>query len=77
MRTAFVFVGGVGQIVLTPQGEEEKRILALIRTDPEKVKVSRGSYYLNRCQGGWIRQFKDDESLIITMGIEEDGKDEN
>jgi len=53
MKTAPYIEDGLLQIVLTPETDQEKSILALFEKK-EMVSTYRGSFY--ECQGGWVRQ---------------------
>ena len=77
VKTALYVEDGVVQIVLTPEKDAEKGVLAILQ-DELKVTVYRGSFY--SCQGGWVRQGDfppqgcwnyedklDDKSLIIVV----------
>ena len=65
MKITFLIKEGVKQLVLTPELEADKQIFKLFNA-PEKVKVYRGSFY-EKCQGGWVREYKDDDSLILVV----------
>ena len=69
MRTALYIEQGILQVVLTPETEQEKRVLDLIE-HKDKVQWFRGSFYETR--GGWMRYdmgatSKDDSSLILRL----------
>jgi len=53
MKTAIYIADGVLQVVLTPEAEQEKAILNLVKKK-NIVTLYRGSFY--ECQGGWVRQ---------------------
>lgn len=65
MKTAIYIEDGVTQLVLTPENEWEKSVVAKITGN--ETTILRGSFY--KCQGGWNRQGGDDESLIIRVTI--------
>ena len=73
MKTAIYIENGFVQLVLTPDNQFEKD--TLLGVVGEKLSwygeakklhatVKRGSFY--HCQGGFVRQGNDDDSLIIT-----------
>lgn len=78
MKTAVYIEEGIVQLVLTPETEFEKTLLA--RAVPEEVHILRGSFY--GCQGGWTRMSQvsrspwdnpaDDHSLIVRLAKEVD-----
>ncbi len=66
MKIALYIQDGLEQIVLTPEGETEKSILAKLHDGSREMSLKRGSFY--RCQGGWIRQRDhDDDSTMIVL----------
>lgn len=65
MKTAIYIQDGDVQLVLTPESEFEKNALKAFQQKPLEAKIKRGSFY--DCQGGWIRQCADDDSLIMRM----------
>lgn len=77
MRTAFYIEDGLEQIVLTPETEHEKKMLALLHGDRD-ISIKSGSFY--ECRGGYVRQRggwnggiygnserSDDESTMLVM----------
>jgi len=69
MKTALYIADGILQAVLTPETEQEKRILDLV--DMQKnIRMYRGQFYY--CQGGWERHGPDEESLIMVLKDKED-----
>lgn len=70
------------QIVLHPENEFEKDIIKLFvskttfpqpKNDPQQetpVKIYLGEFY--DCQGGWTRESKSEESLIIVFDKKKD-----
>ncbi len=75
MKLAFYSDSGTTQVVITPETDWEKSVLAKIPEDGN-FNMYRGSFY--ECRGGWIRQqsgysgsftgdyeAKDDASLIF------------
>lgn len=65
MKTAVYIQDGEAQIVLTPENDWEKRVIDALSGEGIRC-VRRGSFY--RCNGGWMRQGTDDESLILSLG---------
>lgn len=75
MRIALYIEDGLDQIVLTPQTEAEKQILARLSEGGRDLTICRGEFYANRA--GFVRQrapdmFFDgprggDESTIIVL----------
>lgn len=77
MKTALYVEDGVVQIVLTPETEWEKSIVAKMpgavrnyhdgfhNTQPIDAVITRGSFY--SCRGGWHRQGDGDDSLIVRI----------
>lgn len=66
MKIALYIEHGRDQIVLTPQSDTEKAILAKLHDSGIEMSIERGSFYA--CQGGWTRQQSGvDESTIIVM----------
>jgi hypothetical protein len=53
MKIAFYMEDGLEQIVLTPESDIEKSILAKIHDKSRTLQIKKGSFY--RCQGGWVR----------------------
>lgn len=67
MKIAIYIEDGTTQLVLTPENEWEKKVVNSIPLDSSDISLLRGSFY--ECAGGWVRQKKDDESLIIRTPI--------
>ena len=63
MKTAIYIEHGVTQLVLTPENDWEKDVLAKFTQGQRNFEIYRGSFY--KCQGGWDRQQQGDESLIL------------
>lgn len=72
--TAAIFIkDGTTQLVLTPETEWEKRVVAVLSDGEHKLSVMRGSFY--ECRGGWVRfsgnsafdRQPDDASLILRV----------
>ena len=53
MKTALYIEDGVVQVVLTPEKDAEKGVLAILQGEL-KATAYRGSFY--SCLGGWVRQ---------------------
>ena len=54
MKIALFIEDGLEQIVLTPESDTEKSILAKIHDGSRRLELKRGQFY--DCQGGWKRQ---------------------
>ncbi len=78
MRVAIIFSDGVKQINFTPENDQEKMALKLITPDDNiNLAVKSGTFgenYLrpfsmqvNRCQGGYLRAYQDDESIMLVL----------
>lgn len=65
MKIALYIEAGLEQIVLTPEGETEKLILAKMHNKTRSMEVRNGSFY--ECRGGWMRQGLNDDSTIIVL----------
>lgn len=67
MKIALYIEEGREQIVLTPETNTEKSILAKMHEPNSRVmSIRKGSFY--ECLGGWIRHRPaDDESTIILL----------
>lgn len=64
MKIALYIENGAQQIVLTPENDTEKQLLAKMH-GKTNFSVYKGSFY--NCAGGWILQGSDDESTIIRL----------
>lgn len=53
MNIALYIEDGLEQIVLTPQTDYEKKMLALLHNQQRKVEIKEGMFY--HCKGGWMR----------------------
>jgi hypothetical protein len=53
MKIALYIEDGVEQIVLTPQTDYEKKMLALLHDQTRVVEIKDGSCY--ECNGGYVR----------------------
>jgi hypothetical protein len=68
MKIALYIEEGVEQIVLTPDTEYEKKMLALL-TDAERVvSIRQGTFYPTR--GGWIRHGDEQDGGSTMLVIE-------
>ena len=66
MKVTLLQQEGIVQLVLTPETKwEEKAISAIPDSD---FKVFRGSFY-EQCQGGWVREYSDDRSIIFVQNL--------
>ena len=74
MKTALFLDEQDLQVVLTPQSEQEKYLLKLMRERLPNMTYEGGFY---SCQGGWVRQYNSDSSyesnhsLMIRLPPEE------
>jgi hypothetical protein len=53
MKIALYIEDGLEQVVLTPESETEKAILAKIHDGSRDISLKRGTFY--GCRGGWTR----------------------
>lgn len=78
MITAVIFAGGVKQIVLTPETQDEKFALSMIGgNDDIEVLVKQGSFgdkynqpmsgNVSESQGGYLRMYRDEDSRILVL----------
>ena len=65
MKIALYVENGLEQIVLTPETDTEKSIVAKLHEEGRATSIKRGTFYA--CQGGWTRQGTSDDSTIIVM----------
>ena len=65
MKIALYIEDGLEQIVLTPQGQVEKDILAKLSDGQREISVRRGSFFEN--QLGYVRHGGGDTSTIIVL----------
>jgi hypothetical protein len=73
MKSAIYIEDGRVQLVLTPQNETDKAVLATLE-GKWILKVHRGSFYA--CAGGWTRHEpshpkSDDDSLILIVRVDD------
>lgn len=58
------------QVILTPETKEETDILGLF--NEPNTKIFKGaSFEINKCQGGYYREFENEDSTIILIEREE------
>lgn len=82
MKTSVIFSGGIKQVVLTPENDDEKFALKLITGDDNIEVLFKSGYHnmyigtqppercgktVNMCQGGYLRMYDDRESLILVL----------
>lgn len=79
MKTAIIIANGIKQIMFTPENDTEKQALAMITLDDNiTVESKRGTFYNNapksaagytveKCQGGYLRAFDSEESLMFVL----------
>lgn len=76
MKIALYIEDGLEQIVLTPESDVEKSILAKLDDGSRDMSIKHGSFY--ECRGGWTRhreayigaydgQRQDDRSTMIVL----------
>lgn len=66
MKIALYIEDGLEQIVLTPEGETEKAILAKIHDGSRELAIRRGTFY--PCRGGWMRwddHGREDSTMLV------------
>lgn len=64
MKIALYIENSAQQIVLTPENDTEKQLLAKMH-GKTNFSIHKGSFY--QCVGGWVRQGSDDTSTIIRL----------
>lgn len=80
MKVALYIEEGREQIVLTPENDTEKMVLAKLEDSSRTIEIKHGSFYA--CQGGWTRhkqsfvgmydnERKDDHSTMIVLSAKE------
>lgn len=75
MKIALYIEDGREQIVLTPQTETERSILAKMHDGSRSFELKRGSFF--DCRGGWTRfrdGDQDDSTMIILKAEKEPGQ---
>lgn len=65
MKIALYIEDGLEQIVLTPDSDTEKDILAKLHSHTRAVQIKRGTFY--GCRGGWTRHGESDDSTMIVL----------
>lgn len=65
MKIALYIQDGLEQIVLTPEGDTEKSILAKLHDGTRDMSINRGSFF--ECHGGWVRHSTGDDSTMIVL----------
>lgn len=79
MKTAIYIEDGITQIVLTPESEFEKEVIAKFGEDAIQTKIYKGAFY--DCRGGWVRQKKyfsgmygesEDTSIILIVNTKKE-----
>lgn len=65
MKIALYIEEGVDQIVFTPESDTERGILGKLIRGTCELSIKQGSFY--ECQGGWVRQGKNEDSTIIVL----------
>lgn len=65
MKIAFYIEDGLEQIVLTPEADHEKAMLAKLHDGTRELTIKSGSFY--ECRGGWTRRGSDDTSTIVIL----------
>jgi len=87
MKVAIIISDGVKQIMFTPENEQEKLALKLISpNDNIDLAVKQGSFYtdypkaagysVNMCQGGYLRAWTSEDSVMLVLTPKEKKKDE-
>lgn len=79
MKTAIILADGIKQIMFTPESDNERAALALITQDEEiTVEIKEGTFYssmpksaigytIQKCQGGYLRAYESEESLMLVL----------
>lgn len=73
MKVALYIDDGREQIVLTPETDSEKSILARFHDGTRVSTIYKGAFY--ECRGGWVRQGADKDSTIIALRPQDSGAD--
>lgn len=87
MKVAIIFTDGAKQINFTPENESEKQALRMITPDDNiELAVKTGSFIdahnkprpysvdINMCQGGYLRAFSSEESIMLVLTPKEKNK---
>lgn len=69
MKIALYIEDGLEQIVLTPESDTERGIIGKLHDGSRELTIKQGSFY--ECQGGWVRQSKNDDSTLIVLRAKE------
>lgn len=88
MKVVIIFADGVKQINFTPENDDEKQALKLITpNDNIDLAVKYGSFgeehfkpfgvEFNKCVGGYLRTYSNDESIMLILTPKEENKKEN
>lgn len=73
MKVALYIEDGFEQIVLTPESDTEKMVLAKLEDSSRTISITHGSFY--ECRGGWARygeRAKDASTMIVLRRKEAD-----
>jgi hypothetical protein len=73
MRVTILIEAGSYQLVLSPQDDGEKRLLAAFKTGDARIYHGAGFY---ACQGGWVRYDMDPKDSALIIRVEEGVDDE-
>jgi hypothetical protein len=70
MKVALYIEDGLEQIVLTPENDTERMVLAKLDGSHRSIEIAHGGFYL--CQGGWVRhspyaERSSDKSTMIIL----------
>jgi hypothetical protein len=68
MKVAIILQNDTKQIVFTPENESEEQAINLLKVNKDncEVRIMTGSVF-GENMAGYIRQFKDTESVIILL----------
>lgn len=75
MRISLAITDGLRQVVLTPDGPDEKNILDLMHRQEWRMEIKRGQFFI--CQGGYARfggsdpQRDESTMLVLRPAIEQ------
>lgn len=69
MKIALYIEDGLEQIVLTPESDTERGIIGKLHDGSREITIKKGSFY--ECQGGWVRQSKNEDSALIVLRAKE------
>lgn len=74
MKSALVITDGLRQIALTPENDEEKKMLELMHTQEWALEIKRGQFFV--CNGGYARfgdwpseggRYSHDDSTMLVL----------